>query len=132
VLLTEVTAQPLPRGAKRSRPDIGRGIGAKDELEGLLAVQMMGVHNLALECLKRASLEKQTTEAMDANINRATKLLRTFTAQMEALNRHRGKISQQVVAGNVNVNEGGRAIVGPVSRDGHGKASTEHDADRIE
>lgn len=108
------------------------GIGAKDELEGLLAVQMMGVHNLALECLKRASVEKQTTEGMDANINRATKLLRTFTAQMEALNRHRGKINQQVVVGNVNVNEGGRAIVGPVNHDGCGKASTEHDAVRVE
>ena len=66
------------------------GIGPKDELEGLLAVQMIGVHNLAVECLRRASLKDQTTEGMDANIQRATKLLRTFTAQMEALNRHRG------------------------------------------
>ncbi len=75
-------------------------IGAKDQLEGLLAVQMMGVHNLAMEYLKRASSEKETTEGVDANINCATKLLRTFTTQMEALNRHRGKVSQQVVVGN--------------------------------
>jgi hypothetical protein len=108
------------------------GIGPKDELEGLLAVQMIGVHSLAIECLKRASLEGQTTFGMDANINRATKLLRTFTTQMEALNRHRGKVGQQMVVGNVNVNEGGQAIVGPVSHDGRGKASTEDDADRVE
>jgi hypothetical protein len=108
------------------------GIGPKDELEGLLAVQMTGVQILAVECLKRASQEGQTTFGMDANINRATKLLRTFTAQMEALNRHRGKVGQQMVVGNVNVNEGGQAIVGPVSHDGRGKASTEDDADKVE
>ena len=93
---------------------------------------MIGVHSLAIECLKRASLEGQTTFGMDANINRATKLLRTFTAQMEALNRHRGKVGQQMVVGNVNVNEGGQAIVGPVSHDGRGKASTEDDTDKVE
>jgi hypothetical protein len=106
-------------------------MGPKDELEGLLAVQMIGVHSLSMECLKRASLEGQTTVGIDTNINRATKLLRTFTAQMEALNRHRGKIGQQMVVGNVNVNEGGQAIVGPVSRNGRGKAS-EDDADKVE
>jgi len=95
-------------------------------------VQMMGVHNLAMECLKRASSEKQTTEGVDAHINRATKLLRTFTTQMEALNRHRGKVSQQVVVGNVNVNEGGRAIVGPVSHDDCGRASPKDAADKAE
>ena len=108
------------------------GIGPKDELEGLLAVQMMGVHSLAIECLQRASREDQTICGMDANINYATKLLRTFTAQMEALNRHRGKVGQPMVVGNVNVNEGGQAIVGPVSHDSRGKASPEHDADKVE
>jgi hypothetical protein len=108
------------------------GIGPKDELEGLLAVQMIGVHSLAIECLKRASREGQTTFGMDANINRAMKLLRTFTTQMEALNRHRGKVGQQMVVGNANVNEGGQAIVGPVSHDGRGKASPEDDADKVE
>ena len=106
------------------------GIGPRDELEGLLAVQMVGVHSLAVECLRGASLKDQTTEGMDANIQRATKLLRTFTAQMEALNRHRGKLSQQMVVSNVNVSDGGQAIVGHVSHDGRGKATKENDADK--
>jgi len=106
------------------------GICPKDELEGLLAVQMVGVHRLAIECLRRASVEGQTAVVMDANVNHATKLLRTFTAQMEVLNRHRGKVSQQVLVGNVNVSEGGQAIVGSVSHDGRGRASTEDDADK--
>lgn len=108
------------------------GIGPKDELEGLLAVQMIGVHSLAIECLRRASVEGQTTVAMDDNINRATKLLRTFTTQMEALNRHRGKVGQSMVVGNVNVNDGGQAIVGPVSHPGLGKVSTEDDTKKAE
>jgi hypothetical protein len=108
------------------------GIGPKDELEGLLAVQMMGVHSLAVECLRLASLKGQTPEGMDANINRATKLLRTFTTQMEALNRHRGKLGQSMVVGNVNVNEGGQAIVGAVRHDGSRKASTEDDTDKVQ
>jgi len=107
-------------------------IGPQDELERLLAVQMVGVHRLAVECLGRASRTNQTAEGMDSNINHATKLLRTFTTQMEALNRHRGKVGQQMVVGNVNVNEGGQAIVGHVSRGGHGKASTENDTDKVE
>ena len=108
------------------------GIGPKDELEGLLAVQMMGVHSLAVKCLTRASRKDQTPEAMDANINRSTKLMRTFTSQMEALNRNRGKISQPMVVGSVNVNDGGQAIVGPTHRDGPGKAYTEDDTTKIQ
>jgi hypothetical protein len=107
------------------------GIGPKDELEGLLAAQMIGVHSLAMVCLGRASREDRM-DGMDAHINHATKLLRTFTTQMEALNRHRGKGGQSMVVGNVNVNEGGQAIVGPVSQGGHGKASPENDADKVE
>jgi len=107
------------------------GIGPKDELEGLLAAQMIGVHNLAMKFLARATLEGQTFEGTDANVNRAVRLLRTFTSQMEALNRHRGKVSQQMVVENVNVNDGGQAIVGPVSDARRRKARTE-DEDKSE
>lgn len=94
------------------------GINPKNELEGMLAVQMVGVHNLAMECMKRAMLEDQTTAGVDTNVNRATKLLRTFTAQIEALNRYRGKGQQKVIVKHVHVNEGGQAIVGNVEGGG--------------
>lgn len=71
-------------------------------------------------------------DANDRNMNRATKLLRTFTTQMEALNRPCGKIGQPVVVGNVNVSDGGQAIVGPVSHDGSGKASPKDAPDKAE
>lgn len=57
---------------------------------------MVGVHSLAMRCLERASRENRM-DAMDSHINHATKLLRTFTTQMEALNRHRGKVGQPMV-----------------------------------
>lgn len=99
------------------------GIKPKDELEGMLAVQMVGVHNLAMECMRRAMLENQTEYGVDTNVSRATKLLRTFTAQIEALNRYRGHGQQKVVVEHVHVNEGGQAIVGTVEGmgDKHGK-----------
>jgi hypothetical protein len=109
-----------------------QGIGPKDDLEGLLAVQMVGAHNLAMEFLKRASAEGQSPVLIEANVNHATKLMRTFTAQMEALNRHRGKTGQQMVVGNVNVGEGGQAIVGTVSHNGREKDSRRDDPDKVE
>jgi hypothetical protein len=107
------------------------GIGPKDELEGLLAVQMIGIHSLAMEYMKRASWEGLTKDGIDTNVNRAIKLAHTFTAQMEALSRHRGKVGEKIVMRDVNVNEGGQAIVGPVSHEGRGKASSEDDADKV-
>jgi hypothetical protein len=107
------------------------GIGPKDELEGLLAVQMIGVHSLVMEYLKRASWEGLTKDGIDTNVNRAIKLAHTFTTQMDALNRHRGKVGEKIVVRDVNVNEGGQAIVGPVSHDGRGSAATEHDAHKV-
>lgn len=92
---------------------------------------MTGVHSLAMQCLKRAS-HSPNLETLDARINRATKLLRKFTTQMETLDRHRGKIGQQMVVENVNVNEGGQAIVGPVSHNGHGKTSAKDDKNKVE
>jgi len=103
------------------------GIAPRNALEGLLAVQMIGVHNLAMECLRRALLKEQTREAIDANVHRAVRLLRTFTSQMEALNRNRGKVGQQMVVGNVNINDGGQAIVGSVEHHSTEKAPAENE-----
>jgi hypothetical protein len=98
-------------------------IGPKDTIEGLLAVQMVSVHELAMEFLARAIRQGQSFAGTDANVNRANKLMRTFTAQLEALNRPRGKITQPMVVGNVNIADGGQAIVGPVNHPGPGKVS---------
>ncbi len=93
-------------------------IQPKDELEGLLATQMAAVHNLAMRCLGRANLNEQTTVGTTINIERATKLLRTFATQIETLNRYRGKGQQRVTVEHVTVNKGGQAVIGVVERPG--------------
>ena len=60
------------------------GIQPQDEIEGMLAVQMIGVHNMAMECIGRAT-RTERVDFMSTYMNGATKLLRTFVAQVEAL-----------------------------------------------
>ena len=96
------------------------GIEPRDQVEGFLAVQMLGTHNLAMQFLARAALKDQTVDGVNMNVDRATKLLRTFTMQMEALKKHRGKGEQHVIVKHVHVHEGGQAIVGTVSHNSKG------------
>ena len=95
-------------------------IGPQDELEGALAVQMASSHALTMEMLCRAkSTESAEHLAMYGNL--AVKLQRTFTAQIEALGRMRGKGQQTVRVEHVNVHPGGQAIVGDVHHHPRGK-----------
>jgi len=93
-----------------------RGTGPKDALEGMLAVQMVAVHTLAMECMARAASREQLDLGVEVNINRATKLMRTFASQTEALGRYRGKGEQKMTVEHVHVYQGGQAIVGQVSQ----------------
>jgi hypothetical protein len=87
-------------------------IGPRDGLETLLAVQMAGVHNIAMEFLRRAALKEQTSDGLDLNVSRATRLLRIFALQMEALKKYRSNGEQKVQVEHVHVHRGGQAIVG--------------------
>ena len=94
------------------------GIKPQDEIEGLLAVQMIAVHNMAMETMSRAILIGQTLKGKDASINHATKMLRTFLAQIDALKRYRTGGQQKMIIKHVYVNEGGQAIVGQLNQGG--------------
>jgi len=80
--------------------------------------QMVNVHNLAMEFSRRSMFDEQSVEGVERNINRVTKLMRTFTAQAECLNRYRTGGKQTIQVKHVNVNEGGQAIVGNVQGGG--------------
>lgn len=90
------------------------GVEPKDELEGILAAQLLASHNAAMECYRRAMISEQTFEGRKENLNQANKLSRTHTTLLEALNRHRGKGQQKVTVEHVHVHSGGQAIVGNV------------------
>ena len=102
------------------------GIGPRDALEGMLAVQMVAVHTLTMECMARAASREQTDLGVEVNINRAAKLMRTFANQTEALGRYRGKGEQKMTVEHVHVYKGGQAIVGQVSQKNIGQVRREN------
>jgi hypothetical protein len=99
------------------------GIAPRDELEGMIAVQLVAAHNAAMECYRRALIPEQNPQMRFEYLNQASKLSRTYTTVLEALNRYRGKGQQKVTVEHVTVNAGGQAIVGMVQAPGGGEPS---------
>lgn len=84
--------------------------------EAMLAVQMIATNDAALLFLRRSTLDQQHSEAVDANVHRATRLMRVFTEQLEAMQKLKGtKCQQKVTVEHVHVHAGGQAIVGAVA-----------------
>jgi hypothetical protein len=89
----------------------------KTATEAMLAVQMIGTQRTAMTFLERATLPGQTSEGIDANMLRSTRLMRLFNEQVETMAKLKGKGGQQrVVVEHVTVAAGGQAIVGSVTR----------------
>ena len=61
------------------------GIWPKDEIEGMIAAQLLAAHNAAMECYRRAMLSEQTFEGRRENLNQASKLSLTYATLLEAL-----------------------------------------------
>ena len=72
------------------------GIAPRDEAEAMLAAQMVGVHWIAMDLLRQVGVTDNRILFNDAG-NLAVKLLRTYTAQLEALKRYRSAGEQRVV-----------------------------------
>lgn len=84
--------------------------------EAMLASQMIATHEAATMFLWRATQNDQGTESIDANVLRATRLLRLFTEQLDAMAKLKGNSGhQKVTVEHVHVHKGGQAIVGAVS-----------------
>jgi hypothetical protein len=97
------------------------GIGPKDEMEGMLAAQLLAAHNAAMECYRRAMGSEVSCEVRQENLTQANKLSRTHAVLLDALNRHRGKAQQKVTVEHVHVHSGGQAVVGTVATPGGGE-----------
>jgi hypothetical protein len=92
-----------------------KGLAPRDELEGLLATQMVATHNAARECLRRAMLAGQSFEGRDQNLKHAVKLKSLYVRQVETLDKRRGGGQQKITVEHVTVNAGGQAIVDAVA-----------------
>lgn len=96
-----------------------RGFAPKDEVEGLLAAQAVGLHNATMEAMRRAMIKEQPHQVQMNLLNAANKLSGTFARLVEVLDKRRGKGSQQnVTVKHVHVHDGGQAIVGNVTAGG--------------
>jgi hypothetical protein len=84
--------------------------------EAMQATQMIAVNDAALMFIRHPTQPGQYAEAADASVLRATRFLRIFNEQLEAMQRLNGKACQQkVTVEHVHVHEGGQAIVGVVT-----------------
>ncbi len=98
-----------------------RALSPKDAVEAMLACQMIVAHISAMDTSRRALHAEQTTGGRAAYLSLARKLMTVFTAQMDALNRHRGKgTTQKIVIERVFVAPGAQAVVGAVANGGRG------------
>ena len=89
--------------------------------EALLATQMISVHEAALKFLSDAG-RVDTLEGREAHVLMATRLMRIFNEQLEAMQKLKGKARQQkVTVEHVHVYQGGQAIVGTVAATGLGR-----------
>lgn len=119
----------LPKNLSEEEQDarVSRALDLYEDLkpvgsaEGMLAAQMVGTHTAAMECLKRAALEKQTSYGRDVSLKHAQKLMTLYTQQLAALNKHRGKGQQKVTVEHVHVHPGGQAVVGNVEMEPRGR-----------
>jgi hypothetical protein len=65
------------------------GICPKDELEGMMAAQLIAAQNAAMESYRRALIGEQTFEGRRENLSQANKLSRTYAVLLDVLNHHR-------------------------------------------
>jgi hypothetical protein len=87
----------------------------------MLATEMIVGHFAAMDTARRALHAEQTAGGRATYLSLSRKLMALFAAQMDALNRHRGKgTTQKIVIERVLVAPGAEAIVGAVPNGGRG------------
>ena len=90
-----------------------------DAVERMLAVQMATTHVATIRAGNWLSRAESLPQGQ-AHSTAYSKLARTFTAQAEALRKHRTGGKQTVTVQHVNVSDGGQAIVANVQTGGRG------------
>jgi hypothetical protein len=92
------------------------GIAPRNELEAMLAAQMVVTHHLSMEMTRR-TMKADMMPQFEANGSMATKFSRTFVAQVEALSKLR-RGGEQVVKHIHLDNRGGQAVIAETVRTG--------------
>ena len=91
-----------------------------DEIEGMIVTRLISLNFLISKSLNLSVIENQSLEGQEIYTNRSSKLMRLFNETLESLMKYRRKGEQKVIVQHVNVNDGGRAIVGNFDANGGG------------
>jgi hypothetical protein len=86
----------------------------RNEIEGALAIQMACCHAAAMAVLARLGGAVGHERRVASLATAAAKLMRAYTAQVEALRRLRNGGDQHIRVEHVHVHEGGQAVVGTI------------------
>lgn len=89
----------------------------KDSIEAKLCLQAHTLHAQGMQYLSKAE-NSNTLPQSDFYMKNALKLLKLHNETVEALNRHRRGGTQRVLVQHVQVNDGGKAVVGGVFEGG--------------
>ena len=92
-----------------------KSIKPRDAVEAMLVAQMVSVHVMAMRCAHHLANADDLAQH-DSAARALGRLARTFPAQIEALNRYRSHGEPAITVQNVSVGDGGKAIVGNVTR----------------
>jgi hypothetical protein len=92
-----------------------QGVKPKDQLEAMLAAQMVAIHMATMTFARRLA-HVDTIQQQDSAERALNKLARTYAMQMETLKRYRIGGEQKVTVQHVSVSEGGQAIVGNITQ----------------
>ena len=92
-----------------------KGFKPREQIEAMLAAQMAAVHSATMKLFPHLAKAEYLPQR-DSAERTLNKLMRTFVTQVEALKRYRTGGEQTVTVQQVNVSEGGQAIVGNVTQ----------------
>jgi hypothetical protein len=90
-----------------------RSLKPQDEIETMLGAQAAAVHMASMTFARRLALV-ETVPQQDSALRALNSLARTYARQIEALRRFRSGGEHRVIVQQVNVGDGGQAIVGNV------------------
>lgn len=108
---TDIANKEEEEIAKRSVLNTLEELAPKDAMEGRLIAQIFTLQERGMQFLE-SSQRASSVESQNLYINMSTKLFRTSNETVEALQKWRRKGTQTVVVQHVNVEDGGKAIVG--------------------
>ncbi len=90
----------------------------------MLGIQMLGVHNMAVNCMQHAFIPEQPFDVRQEYMKQATKLSRTYADLLRTLQAFQGEGSKKTSVGTVNVSDNAQAVIGNVGQPNGGEKKT--------